>query len=109
MNRRNQHTKAVFELRVGINSGPVVAGVVGHKKIQYDIWGDTVNTASRMEQHSTPGRINVSEATYQLIKHRYNCTYRGEVEVKGKGRIKMYFIETGQDPIPEGENTEKHI
>jgi class 3 adenylate cyclase len=102
MNQRNKNTKlAVFELRLGINSGSVVAGVVGHKKIQYDIWGDTVNTASRMEQHSKPGRINISESTYQLIRHRYNCEYRGEIEVKGKGKIKMYFVITNQETLPQ--------
>ena len=70
----------------------MVAGVVGHKKFQYDIWGDTVNTASRMEQNSEPGRINISESTYELIKKHYNCEYRGEVEAKGKGKVKMYFV-----------------
>ncbi|MEO7524482.1 MAG: adenylate/guanylate cyclase domain-containing protein, partial [Ferruginibacter sp.] len=95
MNERNKNAKlAIMELRIGINSGSVVAGVVGYKKFQYDIWGDTVNTASRMEQRSAPGRINISESTYQLIKHRYNCEYRGEIEAKGKGKIKMYFVNT---------------
>jgi class 3 adenylate cyclase len=100
MNQRNKNTKAVFDLRVGINSGSVVAGVVGSKKIQYDIWGDTVNTASRMEQHSKPGRINISESTYQLIRHKYTCEYRGEIEVKGKGKIKMYFVDTNHATRP---------
>jgi class 3 adenylate cyclase len=93
MRQRNKNTKlAKFELRLGINSGSLVAGVVGYKKIQYDIWGDTVNTASRMEQHSQPGRINISESTYELIKHKYPCEYRGEIEAKGKGKVKMYFV-----------------
>jgi len=93
MNQRNSDGKhAILELRLGINSGSVVAGVVGHKKFQYDIWGDTVNTASRMEQNSEPGRINISESTYELIKKHYNCEYRGEVEAKGKGKVKMYFV-----------------
>jgi histidine kinase len=101
MNQRNKNaTLAVLELRLGINSGPVVAGVVGHKKFQYDIWGDTVNIASRMEQTSKPGRINISESTYQLIKHRYTCEYRGEIEAKGKGKVKMYFVNTNQATAP---------
>lgn len=81
-----------FEIRVGINTGPVVAGVVGIKKFAYDIWGDTVNIASRMESNSEPGRINISEYTYELIKDKYNCEYRGETEIKNKGLMKMYFL-----------------
>lgn len=93
MNQRNKRSKlAVLQMRLGINSGSVVAGVVGHKKFQYDIWGDTVNTASRMEQTSQAGRINISESTYELVKHRYPCQYRGEIEAKGKGKVKMYFV-----------------
>ncbi|MDT0643454.1 adenylate/guanylate cyclase domain-containing protein [Zunongwangia sp. F363] len=84
-----------FEMRVGINSGPVIAGVVGRKKFAYDIWGDTVNIASRMEACSEAGKLNISENTYNLIKDRYNCEYRGEIEVKNKGRMKMYFVKKG--------------
>ncbi len=83
---------ANFDVRIGINTGPVVAGVVGVKKFAYDIWGDTVNVASRMESMSTPGRINVSENTYELIKDTFDCEYRGEIEVKNKGLMKMYFV-----------------
>lgn len=90
-NRRGQDV-AHFDVRIGINTGPVVAGVVGVKKFAYDIWGDTVNVASRMESMSTPGRINVSENTYKLIKDTFDCEYRGEIEVKNKGLMKMYFV-----------------
>lgn len=81
-----------FEVRIGIHSGPVVAGIVGIKKWQYDIWGDTVNIASRMESNSEPGRINISESTYNLIKDEFPCEYRGEIEVKNRGSLRMYFI-----------------
>jgi adenylate cyclase len=81
-----------FKIRIGINTGPVVAGVVGTKKFAYDIWGDTVNIASRMETNSIPGKINISENTYQLIKDSFECEYRGEVEVKNRGMMKMYFV-----------------
>jgi class 3 adenylate cyclase len=84
------HTR--FDMRIGINSGPVVAGVVGIKKFAYDIWGDTVNVASRMETMSIPGKINISENTYELIKDTFDCEYRGEIDVKNKGMMKMYFV-----------------
>ena len=85
---------AQFEIRVGINTGPVIAGVVGTMKFAYDIWGDTVNIASRMESNSLPGRINVSENTYHQIKDQFTCEFRGEIDVKNKGMMKMYFVET---------------
>ena len=81
-----------FEIRIGIHTGPVVAGIVGIKKWQYDIWGDTVNIASRMESMSMPGRINLSETTYNKIKDEFPCEYRGEIEVKHRGVMKMYFL-----------------
>jgi class 3 adenylate cyclase len=81
-----------FEIRIGINTGPVVAGVVGKKKFAYDIWGDTVNTASRMESHSKPGELNISASTYEKIKEEFICEYRGMIEAKNKGKLKMYFV-----------------
>lgn len=85
--------KDYFRLRVGIHTGPVVAGVVGSLKFAYDIWGDTVNTASRMEQNSEGGKINISDSVYEIIKNKVNCTYRGEIEAKNKGMLKMYFVD----------------
>ncbi|MGB5274291.1 MAG: adenylate/guanylate cyclase domain-containing protein, partial [Flavobacteriaceae bacterium] len=81
-----------FEIRIGINTGPVVAGVVGSKKFSYDIWGDTVNVASRMESNSVAGKINISETTFERIKDEFDCEYRGEIEAKNRGMIKMYFV-----------------
>lgn len=82
-----------FELRIGIHTGPVVAGIVGIKKFAYDIWGDTVNIASRMESSGEVGKVNISGATYELIKEYYSCYYRGKIEAKHKGQIDMYFVE----------------
>ena len=79
--------------RIGINSGPLVGGVIGTHKFQYDIWGDTVNTAARMESHGVPGRIQVSAATYELIKHDFTCERRGTIDVKGKGEMETWFVE----------------
>ncbi|WP_282042604.1 adenylate/guanylate cyclase domain-containing protein [Winogradskyella flava] len=87
-------TTAEFDIRIGINTGPVVAGVVGTKKFAYDIWGDTVNIAARMESSSEPGRINISEDTYQVVKDNFNCEFRGKLAVKNRGELNMYFVES---------------
>jgi class 3 adenylate cyclase len=71
----------------------VVAGIVGVKKFAYDIWGDTVNTAARMEQNSEAGKINISGSTYELVKDQFHCEHRGKITAKGKGEIDMYFVE----------------
>jgi class 3 adenylate cyclase len=86
------NNEPVLEIRIGIHTGPLTAGVVGLKKFAYDIWGDTVNTASRMETASEPGKVNVSGITYDLIKKYFECEYRGHKEVKGKGLVEMYFV-----------------
>jgi len=84
--------KPVYTMRIGIHTGPVVAGVVGSHKFVYDIWGDTVNTAARLEQGSEVGQINISATTWQLISHRYHCTFRGYLPAKNKGEIAMYYV-----------------
>ncbi|MES2797292.1 MAG: adenylate/guanylate cyclase domain-containing protein [Bacteroidota bacterium] len=90
---RKKEGKPYFEMRLGINTGPVVSGVVGTKKFQFDIWGDAVNVAARMEQHSEVGRVNLSEATYNLVKDQYKCFNRGKVLAKSLGETTMYFVE----------------
>lgn len=106
---REASGKIAFEMRVGIHSGPVVAGIVGIKKFQYDIWGDTVNTASRVEGNGVAGRVNISGSTYELIKDHpgfiFEC--RGMVNVKGKGELGMYFVD--HDPAyHKPKTTSKH-
>ena len=90
--KRNKANKIKLEMKVGIHSGPVVAGIVGMRKFTYDVWGDTVNIASRMASGCLDQKINISGATYSLIKDLFKCIHRGKLEVKGKGEIDMYFV-----------------
>ena len=88
---RNARHEIQWKMRVGVHSGPVVAGVVGKKKFAYDVFGDTINTASRIETAGEPGKINISNSTYELIKNKINCEPRGQIHAKGKGNLVMYF------------------
>ena len=89
----NQRHGTTLSLRVGLHLGPVVAGVIGHRKFIYDLWGDTVNTASRMESSGQPGRVQVSEAVHDALARRFTFTLRGEIDVKGKGKMRTWFLE----------------
>lgn len=99
INRFKEVGDKTFKVRIGVHSGDVVAGIVGVKKFAYDIWGDTVNTAARMEQNSETGKINISNTTYELIKDQFCCTYRGELDVKNKGKLKMYYVDRVRDML----------
>lgn len=93
MKNNPANTAARFwDIRIGIHTGTVIAGVVGQKKLTYDIWGDTVNTASRMESSGEPGKINISGTTYEFVKDYFDCEYRGRMPVKYKGDLDMYFV-----------------
>src|SRR6185436_5666492 len=94
--KRRLNGQTPWEMRIGIHTGPVVAGVVGRKKYAYDIWGSTVNIASRMESNGAPGQVNISADTFELINESYNCIYRGKIYAKNVGEIDMYFVSEKQ-------------
>ena len=97
--RRIEVGQEPWDLRIGIHVGPVVAGVVGKKKYAYDIWGSTVNIASRMESNGAPGQVNISADTYEMVKNEFTCSYRGKIYAKNVGEIDMYFVERETGPI----------
>jgi class 3 adenylate cyclase len=90
---RKKEKRQIWELRIGINSGSVVGGVVGSKKFAFDIWGDTVNVASRMESNGEVGKVNISQDVYLQIKDEFLCTHRGRIPIKNKDEVDMYFVE----------------
>jgi adenylate cyclase len=90
--REMLRSRPYWEIRIGIHSGDLIAGVVGREKFSYDVWGDTVNTASRLESSGVAGRINISGATYELVKDFFDCEFRGKIAAKNKGEIDMYFV-----------------
>jgi class 3 adenylate cyclase len=95
---RNSNSKYEWKMRAGAHSGNIVAGVVGKIKYSYDVWGNTVNLASKMEGLSMPGKINITAATYELIKDEFDCEYRGNAEIPGNGMIEMYFVNGYKSP-----------
>ncbi len=97
MKKNTLEGKPIFEMRIGIHTGPVVAGVVGSRKFAYDIWGDTVNTAARLEHGSEAGKINISQTTWEAVREEIGCKFRGKLPAKNKGEIAMYFVE---DQLP---------
>ena len=92
LKKRNEHMGIKWEIRIGIHTGSVVGGIIGKVKKTLDLWGDTINIASKLEKQSLPNKINVSAYTYELIKDNYEGEYRGKIDIKGKGSIDMYFV-----------------
>jgi adenylate cyclase len=88
----SHESQSILKLRIGLCTGPVIAGIIGQNKFIYDLWGNTVNTASRMESHGLPGRTQVAATTYECLRDRFRFEERGAIEVKGKGSMKTYFL-----------------
>jgi class 3 adenylate cyclase len=105
MRRAITDSRSDVEIRIGIHTGPVVAGVIGQRKFAYDLWGDSVNTASRMESHGVPGKIHVTAAVYEKLRTEFEFAPRGTVSVKGKGELATYFLEAELTPRPIGQET----
>jgi len=110
MRERAAVNRPFWQIRIGVHTGDLIAGVIGREKFSYDVWGDTVNTASRMESSGEAGRVNISQATYELVKDYFDCEYRGRIKAKNKGEIEMYFVNGVKEstPIMKMEN-EAHI
>ncbi len=90
--KRQTEGKTPWEIRIGVHTGELVAGVIGKRKFAYDVWGDAVNIAARIESSGEEGKVNISGTTYELVKDRFSCTHRGKIDVRGKGQIEMYFV-----------------
>ncbi len=99
IDQRNEKSSHIWEMRVGLHSGDVIAGVVGQRKFTYDLWGETVIVASRMESAGVEGKVNISSTTYDLIKEFYDCEYRGKIIAEGKGKVDMYFVNYEQEEV----------
>ena len=95
LDQRNADSPFKWEMRAGVHSGPAVGGIIGKQKLSFDLWGDTVNLASRLESAAEAGQINLSAYSYALVKDRYSCTYRGKIETKDRGKMDMYFVDKG--------------
>ena len=102
MARREETTDISLQVRIGINSGSAVGGIVGTTKFHYDLWGDMVNTASRMESHGLPGKIQIARPTYELVNEQFQCEPRGLLEIKGKGELEAWFVNRARNGSPMG-------
>ncbi len=102
---REEEGRPVWKIRIGVHTGPLIAGVIGKNKFAYDVWGDTVNMASRMESSGEPGYVNISSTTYKIIKRYIQADYRGQVEAKNKGAVEMYFVTSLNEEVAQPGNS----